>query len=253
MDSDKRIKILIGIDDTDNADSLGTGYHARQLAHMLETNSLGQVQGITRHQLFVDPAIPYTSQNSSACIQWTSINIESIIEACADYLTENSAPGSDAGLCVCPDESVGAAIVDWGRSAKDSILEMHDALALAGSEGIFLRGYTGTHIGVIGALAAEGLHAWGNDGRYVWRKGIKELREINTGIFTAQQLAFELELDEISSLEGEHPGKNELILTNDWVRPVRKNHKAVLITQRIADNDEYEWELTGKEIIRTIS
>jgi hypothetical protein len=245
--------LLIGIDDTDNAYSRGTGFHARQLAHKLETMGPGKVQGITRHQLFINPAIQYTSQNSSACIHYTSGNIERIIKACAEYLEEKSAPGSDAGLCVCPAASVSHSIIDWGRSAKDSILEMHDALALAGSEGIFLRGYTGNHLGVIGALAAVGLHACGNDGRYVWRKGIKELREISTGVFTAQQLAYELELDEICSLNGEHPGKNDLILTNDWVRPVRKNHKAVLITQRIANNDEYEWELTGKEIIRTIS
>jgi hypothetical protein len=42
------IKLLIGIDDTDNADSRGAGF----LAHQLEASVLGKVNGITRHQLF---------------------------------------------------------------------------------------------------------------------------------------------------------------------------------------------------------
>ena len=245
--------LLIGIDDTDNAESRGTGFHARQLAHLLEEKGLGQVHGITRHQLFVDPAIPYTSQNSSACIHITCKDYDACIRICQKYLLKHSAPGSDAGLCVCPASQVGESIILWGNRAKSTVLKMHDAITLAKAEKIYLKGFTGTHQGIIGALAAVGLHAGGNDGRYIWRKGIKELREISPGTVTADQLALELELDEICTLEGEKPGKNELILTNNWVRPIRKDHKAVLITQKTTNNVEYKWELTGKEIIRNIS
>ena len=62
------MRCLIGIDDTDNLESRGTGFRARQLGGRLAEAGLGKVRGITRHQLFVHPSIPYTSHNSSACL-----------------------------------------------------------------------------------------------------------------------------------------------------------------------------------------
>lgn len=62
------MKLLIGIDDTDNLESRGTGYRVRQLANWLSEKNLVVPLGITRHQLLVDPRIPYTSHNSSACL-----------------------------------------------------------------------------------------------------------------------------------------------------------------------------------------
>ncbi len=52
---------LIGIDDTDNLESRGTGFRARQLAQQLQQRGLARLRGVTRHQLFVSPEIPYTS------------------------------------------------------------------------------------------------------------------------------------------------------------------------------------------------
>ena len=63
---------LIGIDDTDNKESRGTGFNSRQLVAAIEVENLGHVVGITRHQLFVHPEIPYTFQNSSACLDVTN-------------------------------------------------------------------------------------------------------------------------------------------------------------------------------------
>ena len=60
--------IYIGIDDTDNLDTRGTGFRARQLADRLCEDKLAQIIGVTRHQLLVDDRVPYTSHNSSACI-----------------------------------------------------------------------------------------------------------------------------------------------------------------------------------------
>ena len=54
------MRILLGIDDTDNLESRGTGYRARQLARSIEAENLGVLKGITRHQLFFDRRIPYT-------------------------------------------------------------------------------------------------------------------------------------------------------------------------------------------------
>jgi hypothetical protein len=60
-------QILIGIDDTDNAETHGTGRRARQLGERLAADGLAEVDGITRHQLLIDPRIPYTSPANRAC------------------------------------------------------------------------------------------------------------------------------------------------------------------------------------------
>ncbi len=253
MNNSGQIKLLIGIDDTDNADSRGTGFHARQLAHKLESKGFGKVHGITRHQLFVNPAIRYTSQNSSACIFIVTDKLQELTSICEKYLSKESAPGSDAGLCLIPFDEVPEQILEWGLLAKNTVLHMNDANALAAKMNIYLKGFTGNHEGIIGALAAVGLHACGNDGRYIWRKGIKELREMEAGIFRIQQLIDELKLDEICTMSGEHPKKYDRIAVGEWIRPIRKDHKAVLITERTDKYDEYEWKLTGKEYIRSIS
>ncbi|HEY4939067.1 MAG TPA: hypothetical protein VIJ69_08545 [Actinomycetota bacterium] len=62
--------LLIGIDDTDNLDSKGTGNLAQRLLAALEAEEFGQGIGATRHRLLVDPQIAYTSHNSSACLAW---------------------------------------------------------------------------------------------------------------------------------------------------------------------------------------
>jgi len=45
------MNFLIGVDDTDNLESRGTGHRVRQLANWLAENQLAHPTGITRHQL----------------------------------------------------------------------------------------------------------------------------------------------------------------------------------------------------------
>jgi len=92
------MNLLSGIDDTDHLESRGTGYHVRQLANWLAENRPAAPNGITRHQLLVDPQIPYTSHNSSACLSVETENAEDGWEACREYLLRESAIGSDVGL-----------------------------------------------------------------------------------------------------------------------------------------------------------
>ena len=60
--------VYIGIDDTDNLTSRGTGSRARELIELLEEKKLAKGLAVTRHQLLVDDRVPYTSHNSSACL-----------------------------------------------------------------------------------------------------------------------------------------------------------------------------------------
>jgi hypothetical protein len=60
------------IDDTDVTGSRGTGRLSQELIAELRAHGLGHAVGATRHHLLVDPRIPYTSHNSSACIAWAA-------------------------------------------------------------------------------------------------------------------------------------------------------------------------------------
>ena len=55
--------VFIGMDDTDNRESRGTGHLARTAAERLSAQY--DVLGVVRHQLFFDPRVPYTKNNSS--------------------------------------------------------------------------------------------------------------------------------------------------------------------------------------------
>src|SRR5512145_2245003 len=98
------MRCLIGIDDTDNLESRGTGFRARQLGARLSAAGLGRLRGITRHQLYVHPSIPYTSHNSSACldVDLADDRYADARDFCREYLATESAAGSDAGLCLVP-------------------------------------------------------------------------------------------------------------------------------------------------------
>ena len=62
------MRFLIGIDDTDNSNSRGTGNLARELGSLLQRVPGVRLLEITRHQLLISPLIPYTSHNGCICL-----------------------------------------------------------------------------------------------------------------------------------------------------------------------------------------
>jgi hypothetical protein len=243
------MRCLIGIDDTDNLESRGTGFRARQLGGRLFEAGLGRVRGITRHQLFVHPSIPYTSHNSSACldVDLDDARYADARDFCRDYLAVESADGSDAGLCMAFFEDVPDEMVEFGRSAKDRILTREQARELAARHGAHLEGVTGDQMGVIGALAAVGLRRGGHDGRFIWLEGVREL----TGTSTAATLLATTGIDSVQSIDG-HPLPAEAeVLVDPWPRPVLLHGRAVLLTEKNGDEHERSgWRILSKEDIR---
>ena len=163
--------ILIGIDDTDNKESRGTGFLSRQLGKRIEQNSLGCVEGISRHQLYVHRDIPYTSRNSSACLMVKKASGDSLQGFCREFLLENAAEGSDVGLAMAREGDIKDEIIEFGLRAKQEVLTRAEALGLALKHLVHLEGLTGSRDGIIGALAALGLKKSGNDGRFIWLRG----------------------------------------------------------------------------------
>lgn len=242
------IRLLIGIDDTDNAESRGTGFRARMLGAELSDRGLGRLRGVSRHQLLVHDDIPYTSHNSALCLDVDNVrSVDDVAGHCRQFLLEQSAPGSDAGLCIGAWESVPGALTDYGRRAQREVLDQAVARQQARESGVLLEGLTGDHGGIIGALAAVGLRSSGRDGRFVWLEAIREL----AGSMPAARLLSLTGIDEIRSLDGESPGPGERVCIDPWPRPVLLDGRAVLLVQRSnPTGGTHEWELVAREIVR---
>jgi len=244
------VKIFIGIDDTDNLDTRGTGYQARSLGISLTESGLFQVQTITRHQLLVDPQIPYTSHNSSACLAGeTSTETSELAAHCIEFLIRESAFDSDAGLCIVAESELDQEIIGFGRRAKKEVLKVEDTESITRRHKIFLKGLLNTRIGIIGALAAVGLRSWGNDGRLLW---IPNLRE-TTGIFTVKDYLQRVAVDRITELNGKLLPQDTLINITEWSRPVMKHGQVTLIVEKIENDDKYTHRSAAKEYIKSIS
>lgn len=247
------MRILVGIDDTDTKETRGTGFNSRQIAKLIQEMNIGAVEGITRHQLFFDPRIPYTSANSSACLEVECEDAEKLKQLCLDYLNRIAPVGSDVGLCMANKIMVTKEIVEWGKRAKKEVLTQAEGRQIAKDANIYLEGLCGTEDGIIGALAAVGLRKGGNDGRFIWLKGKQELRELPTGIYTIKRLKEELQLDDIVSINGGRAGDANSIFIDEWVRPVHKNHKKILIVEKTSNTEDYEWKVAPKDYIKSIS
>jgi len=160
--------IYIAIDDTDSLESRGTGRLARELGRVVSAH--WPVFGITRHQLYVHPDIPYTSHNSCAVIHVDASGKEAVdmLFSLADgVMRSDFIAGSDPGLCVAEASAVTPALIAYGRDAQTTVLNQSAARSLAKNLNILLQGVGGSEDGVIGALAGIGLAAMGNDGRYI--------------------------------------------------------------------------------------
>ena len=242
--------ILLGIDDTDDKTSRGTGYRARRLGKALSDEGLAEVQAVTRHQLLVDSRIDYTSQNSSACLVLDAAesDIPRVLEFARSELGSCCAPDSNAGLSIAEPSAVDDAIQDYGRAAKHKVLSAEKARELAKQVGIVLEGVSGSEVGVIGALAAVGLHKSGNDGRFIWLAKLREL----SGTYTAGELTMLVGVD-VATVSGERLPPGAEFKVEEWVRPVLRAGRAILLAERGSHNGQNEWRLVDKPTVKALS
>ena len=167
--------VLLALDDTDMPGTPGTGRLARGIAAAIAARY--PVAGVTRHQLLVDPAIPYTSHNSSAVLHVGAgaDAIDELVDLARELVLDGYAEGADPGLAVVGADAVPAAVVAFGQDAKRCVLAQEQALDLARNAGLLLEPLGGTGGGVIGALAGIGLASTCCDGRYLELGSIRAL------------------------------------------------------------------------------
>lgn len=179
--------VLIALDDTDMPGTPGTGRLAREIAAAVAGRF--PVGGITRHQLLVDPAIPYTSHNSSAVIRVEAgaAAIGELAGLARGLVLSGFTEGADPGLALADAGAVAPAVIAFGQDAKRCVLTMDHALRLARNAGVLCEPLGGTGGGVIGALAGIGLAATRCDGRYLDLGAIRTLGPETTveAVYTA--------------------------------------------------------------------
>ena len=216
---------LIGIDDTDNETSPGTGRLARRLLAECARRGLNPL-GVTRHQFLVDPAIPYTSHNSGACIAVESEDGLKSRDFIYDVIARSRADGSDPGVCIANISEVPDSIVEFADRVTREVVTMTEAFDKAKQASIALHGLGGTCQGIIGALGSIGQRASGESGRFIDLPGLREL----SGCVDAA--AFDRIGVRLEHCHCERAlGVNDRYETFDWVRPRLTGGEAVLPVQ----------------------
>jgi len=220
------LRFLIGIDDTDSGDSLGTGGLARELeAFLLRKTALTSL-GVTRHQHLAHPEIDDSSDNNSACIELDGKStIAELATLCREFLAFLHHPGADPGLCVTVRRALSEQCREFGCRTKKLIVDKKEALQLAGDHGILLEELgRAAGLGVIGALGAVCLRSGGNDGRFISLEGIRRLK----GILTVEEIVRESAISSVVDENGERLGDFSMVDTRGWTRPVLRDHEPVL-------------------------
>jgi tRNA(Ile2) C34 agmatinyltransferase TiaS len=220
--------VYIGLDDTDTLESRGTGHLARQIAATLAEDYA--VLGVTRHQLLVDPRVPCTKKNSCAAI---ALDVDGgpaptvLLERVRALMLADFQPGSDPGLCVA--FTAPAAIVEFGRLAQRELVTQEEARALAAGYAVQLVGLGGDEGGVIGALAAVGLAATGDDGRYVQVGRSRELDGLQSvQAVLAAGVAAVRTRDGVPVTEG--------LVCVDKLRPARRGGRPVAVVEWVGEH-----------------
>ncbi len=214
---------IIGIDDTDNTESRGTGHLARIMAAALSQDF--SVHGVTRHQLLEDERVPKTAKNSCAAVLFEGdpYPLEEIAIVARKVMLDDFQPGSDPGLCVV--SAVPPEVVAFGQRARREFLSQDEPRELATVHGLYLEGLGGDEGGVIGALAAVGLAADGNDGRYVQVGSIRDLEGLQP-----VEAVLAAGISKILTAEG-RPVTDGSVLA-DKLRPARRNGSPLLFVKR---------------------
>lgn len=219
------MRVYIGFDDTDvlNAD-FGTGKLARRYERLIPAGCT--VWGVVRQQLLVDPAIPYTSHNSSACVVVDCPDpscVEALKSAAVAHIEAASLTGSDPGLCLVGEGDPALPVLEsFGLLCTARVVSQRDAMRAVGSA--HLSGHGGTNDGIIGAAAAVGLTASGWSGRFI---EYADLRAFPARVAVSALMQKGIR---VVSLDRDAccPHPEDRVDSKGWLRPRLWGHEAVL-------------------------
>lgn len=234
--------LWLGIDDTDTLDTPGTNKLALHVASLLAPEI--SVQVIVRHQLLIDPRVPYTSHNGCVSLRIdgpTELGVGDLAIWLRPIILDWSPSGSDPGVCIAsnvPDE-----VTLFGLSCQTEVVHQQDALRLAAESGMYIESLGGTGDGVIGALAAVGLLATQNDGRIIhWGNERPHWSDV-TGSQAVSDL-LDWGIAEIRCLETQRRVEHGRVTLSKRLRPNLRGGQAVLFVAPTSMDDlsDAEWQ-----------
>jgi phage tail protein X len=244
------MRILVSIDDTDDAESKGTGEIAEIIAAELADKGLAHVGRVTRHQLLIHPDIAYTSHNSSMCFEANIAEeaLAQVIESCAAMLKAESVATADPGLAVVVPERLSRPerLMAYGRRAKEYVITKDEAYAVAHELGVHLSEHGGTGIGVIGALAGAGLKMTGNDGRF---KGKFQLRADEDGVATVAEIRLQ-DVDDVRTLGGEVLSGDARVVVGAECKLILRDGLAILMVEPSGVGTAAPWAVVDRKALR---
>lgn len=246
------MKLIIGIDDTDNLTSKGTGTIASEIRKIIVNNNWGAVDFITRHQLYLHEEIQYTSHNSSMIFkaEIDEMYYDELKNALTNHVREESAEGSDPAICIVNEdmlkenETAKNEIVHFGYLAKCTVLTQKAAYDLAEKNDIYLQALGGTGDGVIGALAGCGLRFAGNDGEV--KGGLDTYKKGE--VYAVSDFLQEKCIDVVVDTHKNNVPPTEQVKVKWKVKPVLQDGVFSLVLEKNADDNL--WYVMDKEGMR---
>jgi hypothetical protein len=136
-------------------------------------------------------------------------------------------------------------VLSFGRRAKAEVLTMPEAQETASRSKIRCEGLTGTGGGVIGALAGIGLHRAGNDGRFLWLPGLRDLK----GKYPIEEILAKGHIERVCTVDDEELAAKDIVDVGEWVRPILRNGKSTLYVEE----QNHEWHILSKDRIKSLS
>ncbi|MCL2504049.1 MAG: hypothetical protein FWE94_05555 [Coriobacteriia bacterium] len=234
------MKSVLCIDDTDSlTKKISTGKIADYIKGALVERGIGICSAITRHQLLLHEDIPYTSHNSSMCMELETEGDKSaeIISLGTNVLEEHMDESSSPGFCYCISNALSETsrgeLIGFGKRAKREVLKKEDAYHLAERLGLHLSEHGGTGQGVIGAVAGIGLRLSGDDGTYRGKMKITPTR--SDGLISVDDICAQSGASEVRDMEGAVLGRGQLLHIGEHAKAIRVDHKKVIMVSRQED------------------
>ncbi len=221
------MRVYLSFDDTDiKGAPIGTGRLARMFTELLPEDY--SLWGVLRHQQLVAEGIPYTSQNSSACIVLdapdgtTRKDLDPLVELAVGHVERYASVGSDPGVCLATEADDMAPLIVFGKACTNE--RKTQAQAMEAASRITLLGLGGTNDGIIGAAAAIGLTAFGWCGRFIEFGNLRSFEDtVRVADLEGAGIRV-LSVDRNATV----PAPQDLVHTNGWLRPQLWSQSPVL-------------------------
>lgn len=225
----EKFKTYIAIDDTDEVGYfISTGEICEHIVKHINTN-YSRTTPITRHQLYLHDAIPYTSHNSSMCFtcELDRKDFEEVKAFILEYVSHISALSSSGGVAMVFEKDIinPNSFIEYGINAKNKVLHKDLAYSIAKEQNVFLQEIKNEGNGIIGALAGVALRFSGNDGR------LRGKITLDTPVMFPTELLAKNVIDDIEVINANEVIPSKKIVCNNGLKWILKQNKRVLLVE----------------------